>query len=185
MAYIKGLSVKLQGKWQNIVHAHDNIETILKQLSAVRSKLDWFHEAKGLASKVNVEPSVPRKTCHQKHRVNVPANSPSEYYKRAVTIPFLDHLISETNNRFNKYSLKKFRVLKLIPPNVYASKSCLTSNDIKDFLAVYGDDLPNIFTLSTELHCSSLKWTNDKKLSEGCNTIVKALNKPIQTSFQI
>ena len=30
LAYIKGLSVKLQGKWQDIVRAYSNIETVLE-----------------------------------------------------------------------------------------------------------------------------------------------------------
>ena len=102
------------------------------------------------------------------HRVNAPASSSSEYYKRAVTIPFLDHLISEMSNRFNEHSLKVSRVMKLMPPNVYASESCLTDGDLEDFLSLYSDDLPCRSTLNSELHCWYLKWTDDKKLSDDC-----------------
>ena len=68
LAYIKGLSVKLRGRWQDIVNAYSNIETVLKKLEDVRSKMELFHsryfdEAKELASKINVEPSIPRRTC--------------------------------------------------------------------------------------------------------------------------
>ena len=108
MAYIKGLSVKLQGKWQDIVHAYSNIVTVIKKLKDVRSKIElfhskWFDEVKEVASNVTVEPSVPRKTCRPMHQVNTPASSSPEYYMRAVTIPFLDHLISEISNRFNEH----------------------------------------------------------------------------------
>ena len=62
LAYIKGLSVKLQGKRQDIVRAYS---TVLKNLEDVRSNMELFHskyfdEGKELASKVNVDPSVPR-----------------------------------------------------------------------------------------------------------------------------
>ena len=70
LAYIKGLSVKLRGRWQDIVNAYSNIETVLKKLEDVRSKMELFHsgyfdEAKELASKINVKPSIPRRTCRQ------------------------------------------------------------------------------------------------------------------------
>jgi len=77
----------------------------------VRSKVElfhskWYDEAKTVASKVNVEPSISRRARHQAHRVN---SSPNEYYKCAVTIPFLYHLLSEMNNRFDKNCIKKCR----------------------------------------------------------------------------
>ena len=79
LAYIKGLSVKLQGKWQDVSRAYNNIEAVIKQLQDVRSKVEefhskWFDEAKTLASKVNVEPSIPRRACHQAHRANTQVN---------------------------------------------------------------------------------------------------------------
>lgn len=46
------------------------------------------------------------------------------------------------SNQFNEHGLKVLRVMKLIPPNVYASESCLIDGDLKDFLPLYGDDLP-------------------------------------------
>ena len=32
---------------------------------------------------------------------NVPAQEPEEYFKRSVTIPFLDHLLNELEQRFS------------------------------------------------------------------------------------
>ena len=43
LAYIQGLGVKLQGKWQDIVSAYSNIETVLKKLEDIRSKMELFH----------------------------------------------------------------------------------------------------------------------------------------------
>ena len=70
LAYTKGLSVKLQGKWQDIIRAYNNIEAVKKVLQDARSKVEvfhtkWFDESTLLASKVNLEPSIPRRACHQ------------------------------------------------------------------------------------------------------------------------
>jgi len=49
--------------------------------------------------------SIPRRTNQQQHRDNVPSNvpaqTPSDYYKLAVAIPLLDHLQSEMKTFFN------------------------------------------------------------------------------------
>jgi len=55
---------------------------------------EWFDLAVTTAANVGVVPSIPRRTNQQQHRDNVPAQTPSDYYKRAVAIPFLDHLQS-------------------------------------------------------------------------------------------
>ena len=100
MAYTKGLSVKLQGKWQDIIRAYNNIEAVKKVLQDARSKVEvfhtkWFDESTLLASKVNLEPSIPRRTCHQVHQFNIPVASANDYYKFVVTIPLPDHLVSD------------------------------------------------------------------------------------------
>jgi hypothetical protein len=60
---------------------------------------DWFTEATEVAREVGTEPSAPRLTGRQSHRNNVPQSNPEEYFRRAVAIPFLDHLIAEMSTR--------------------------------------------------------------------------------------
>ena len=55
-----------------------------------------------MAEKVGEEPRIPRRCARQIQRNNVPATTPSEYYKRAISIPTLDHLESEINSRFTE-----------------------------------------------------------------------------------
>lgn len=42
---------------------------------------------------------MPRVVGKQQHRCNAPANTPSEYWKRNLYLPFTDHLISELTDR--------------------------------------------------------------------------------------
>ena len=59
----------------------------------------WFNKAVEMAARIEVTPCVPRSVGHQTQRNNVPASNPEEYFKRAITIPFLDHIMQELNSR--------------------------------------------------------------------------------------
>ena len=48
----------------------------------------------------NVNPPVPRATAVQRHRCNAPAGTPSEYWRRNLYLPFIDHLITELTDRY-------------------------------------------------------------------------------------
>ena len=50
-----------------------------------------------IASDYDIDPSWPRTTGRQQHHNNVPADTPSAYWKRAMYLPFLDHLVTEVN----------------------------------------------------------------------------------------
>ena len=97
LGYTKALSVKLQGRYVDVVRAHEQIKLVKSTLTNARDNIDGFHSrvyAKALqvASKVQVQESIPRTTGRQQHRSNVPATSPSEYYRRSLTTPLLDYL---------------------------------------------------------------------------------------------
>ena len=75
-------------------------------------------------------------------------------YQRVVTIPVLDHLISEMNSRFNsQLSSLVTEVMQLLPPQIVKRDSATTPNELTEFRAVYGDILPSLLSLDTELHC--------------------------------
>ena len=50
---------------------------------------EWFGEAESLATDRGAVITIPRICKYQQHHSNVPADSPSEYYKRCLGIPFL------------------------------------------------------------------------------------------------
>ena len=52
--------------------------------------------AKITARKANIEPSTTRVVGQQQHGSNAEAGTPKDYHKRMLTIPLLDHLISDT-----------------------------------------------------------------------------------------
>lgn len=180
LSNIKGLSVKLQGRWQDVIRAHKKIKSVTESLEDVRKNVEsfhsqWYEEACSLASGINSQPSMPRIAQRQTHRANVPASTPKDYFRRVVTIPFVDHLILELNSRFSVHSTSIIEVLRLLPPSVYAMETRFTKQDISNFITKYSDDLPSVLSLDTELHCWNLKWKHDKINSDRHDTVVKTL----------
>jgi len=55
-----------------------------------------------MAAEWNIEPKMPRLATNQRHRVNVLAATPKEYWKRTLCLPLVDHLLEELNQRLLK-----------------------------------------------------------------------------------
>ena len=52
----------------------------------------WYKKAVTPSEKINITETIPRVAETQTNRSNTPAESVSDYYKRPITIPLLDHL---------------------------------------------------------------------------------------------
>jgi len=69
-------------------------------LQTARNNIDkyhsqWFCSVEEMCAAVDIEPSMPRTCGRQIHRSNITAENPTVFYKRSITIPLLDHLLSE------------------------------------------------------------------------------------------
>lgn len=109
LAYTRGLSVKLQGGYVDVTRAHKDIESVKVALKGARSQVDILHEhafeeAVRLGTMVGTEESSPHLAGRQQHRRNIPADTVTDYYKRNLTIPLLDHIISELDSHFDSES---------------------------------------------------------------------------------
>ena len=78
---------------------------------------------------------MPRISERQVHRMNLPATTAVEYYRRAVYLPLLDCIISDINARFTDNMLATLSELsQLIPANVV---KCARVN-LSELLQRYG-----------------------------------------------
>ena len=89
-------------------------------LQSVRDNIDthhsqWFSTVEKMCADVGTEPSLPRRCGRQIHRSNVPADTPSEYYCHSVSIPMLDHLLSEMKTRFTTHQKTALLGLCIVP----------------------------------------------------------------------
>lgn len=106
----KPLTIQLQSPSIDAEKAHEKVSLLFLTLNQLQTEIDATHShyyevAVDLAKETNIKPSKPRTTGRQTQRDNVPAESTSEYFKRAVTIPFLDQLLGQMQSRFSERNL--------------------------------------------------------------------------------
>ncbi|CAG2189409.1 unnamed protein product [Mytilus edulis] len=93
----------LQRKSVDLIEAVSESKVVIEQLNRKRNSIEaWdelFQKAVQVADTVEEVPVMPRAAGRQCHRVNVPAETPSQYWKRAMFLQFLDHLIQELTRR--------------------------------------------------------------------------------------
>ena len=158
---LKPLSVKLQKRDLDVYEAYTNSNNVTDDLQDIRDNMEdiwteWFDLAVTTAANVGVVPSIPRRTNQQQHRDNVPAQTPSDYYKRAVAIPLLDHLQSEMKTYFNPTNDIVLSSLFNLLPELEAVGD--KNPDIEAALEFYENDLPSPHVVDGELLRWKRKW---------------------------
>ena len=102
--FFLGLTRSLQQEAKDIVHAVSEVETLTLSLKKVRKNVDihhneWFETVSEMCSEVGTTPLIPRTCGRQHHRTNTPASTPSEYFRRTITVLILDHFLVELDRR--------------------------------------------------------------------------------------
>ena len=164
--FIKGLTVSLQR--QDICNAYKEVAAVKEALLQIRGGIDvehkkWYDCAVALGDTINASPpSMPRLCKHQIHRCNTPAETAEEYYRRTISIPFFDELLSHLNSRFSEMQIKAIRAMEIVPSefmrNALLQKNHLES--LKKDLEFYNEYIPNVSYLEQELRLWHCKWSS-------------------------
>ena len=168
LGYLLALTKSLQAEAKDIIQAVSEVNTVKAALRDVRENIEvhhseWFGKVEQACAGVGIQPSLPRVCGRQCHRSNVPAQTPSEYYRRNLSVPVLDHLVSELETRFTTHQQTALQGLCLIP-SVLVSKSVdEISPKICQLGQMYECDLPHSSSLPSELHCWHMKWKRQEK----------------------
>ena len=149
LVYMKEAVVKLQGKKQDIVTGIALVQDCIKELKDLRSDIQNYSErifqhSCRLAARSDVSVTVPRICQRQQHRMNQQSDSPEEYYKTTITIPFLDQLISDLSCRFDRHAKQAASLQGLLPTFITKSSS---PSDIKDAVEFYSEGKHSLFDL--------------------------------------
>ena len=168
------LSDMLQQKGVDLIEAISESRIIIEQLNRKRNNDEsWdelFEKARKLADTIEEAPSIPIGATRQRHRVNVPAENPSQYWKRAMYLPFLDHLIQELTNRLVTNE-DRFCVQYLIPKKL----SGLTRELTEKLYETFSDDLiaKDVSEFRQEIDRWVVKWdiASDPKPSNLSETL--------------
>lgn len=160
LSVLKPLSVKLQKRDIDVFQAYNHIKDFKSELQDIRGDIekfctDWYSMATTTARKADIEPTMPRVVGRQQHRSNVEAETPKDYYKRALTIPLLDHLISEMDTYFDPNNDAVMSSLLCVLPALLVSRE---GNPVQAALQYYEDDLPSPQVFDVELFRWRRKW---------------------------
>ena len=128
LLYLKEASVKLQGINQGIVSGLNLIDRCCSELKSLRRNvLDYsariYTHSSTLAEKSNISISAPCVSKRQQYHSNQPSESIEECFRHSVTIPFLDHLITELSFRFDEHTKKAALVQHLLPARIKSALS--------------------------------------------------------------
>lgn len=148
LKYIQALTANLQAEAQDIVSAVSEIGSVTAVLQSVRDKIDehhseWFLEIERMCTVVGVRPSQPRTCSHQTRRDNVPAESPSTYFKRCISIPFVDHMLSQLNSRFSSHQKSSLLGMYLVPSMLVTLTDEECGVKFDQLFKLYQNDLPS------------------------------------------
>ena len=166
--YLMALTKSLQSEAKDIVEAVSEIGNLTSVLQDLRDNVDkyhdeWFAEVEQMCTKIGTEPSLPRPCARQTHRSNIPSQTPKDYYRQTITIPLLDHMLSEIDRRFSTHHQTAVTGLYLVP-SILVNKTLVEAMSTLAKLGdMYSNDLPNPSSLQSEIHTWYLKWRQEKQ----------------------
>ena len=161
LSYVIDISRSLQKKARDICDAYSEVSTVQKALEQVRMRVDdkhkgWYQHAVDMGEPLGAPPpSIPRRCGRQTQRDNIPGDSPEDYFRCIITVPFLDQLVQHMESRFSPLQRKPISGLCLVP-SVHNSLSSF--DDLDDLVRMYQDDLPSPSTWEAELHRWKISW---------------------------
>ena len=161
--YTMPLTRHLQERRIDVMKSLEQIDLLKKMVTSLREELDETHDkfyqkALAMAKAVDTAERVPRICKRQTNRENVESNSPSEYYKRALTIPFLDHLASELNQRFSVENCTVLNGLYIVPSVFLSCRGVSWKEKFMQFVKIYESDLPYPRQMSSEIDLWEKYW---------------------------
>ena len=173
LRYVLPLSISLQGRSMDILTAMTDVKHVISAIEKCQINMDnlgaeWYAQALCLSESVFApQPEIPRIGRRQQNRANTPAATPQQYFHRTVTIPFIDHLLTEMKTRFSPMQQRAANGLSLIPSG-WRKKTI-------DYSQLIIGSLPSAHSLTAELDCWQMKW--DAKDCDPPNSVTCTLRE--------
>ena len=130
---------------------------------------------------------MPRVVGTQIHRSNTPAESVSDYYKRTITIPLLDHLMCELDYRFDSSKTESiFNGFVIVSEKLVAIVKQPEKGHWKEKFSLFenfiSDDLPNALSIDNELELWETYWISYNRSVSNYVPSTLVLNESIKLS---
>lgn len=180
------LSVSLQAKNADLASAVDMANSLNLLLKDMRENAELkFHElistAQNCAQEIGEEIKIPRLVGRQNYRENYDLNSPEDYYRVAVYLPFIDHFINQLELRFLKHKKMLLNIQNILP-NTAINLNEQAINESIDFITM---QWPEIITVHDNIvKKEALLWKQRWiGLDERPQNFIDALNLCNQSVF--
>ncbi|XP_053564675.1 52 kDa repressor of the inhibitor of the protein kinase [Bombina bombina] len=165
LSFTRAFGKNLQGQTLDVFSAANSLTAVLHALNEVMENIEvyhefWFEEAVNLATKLDVQVKLPGRFRRMQHTNLQPDFTTENFYKEALSIPTIQHIIQGLKDVFSEQHLKALRCLSLVPSVMGQLKFSTSEEHNTD---MYKCDLPNPDTLSAELHCWRVKWKHRGK----------------------
>ena len=152
ISYTEGLTRLLQARAMDLIQAVQHVTSLKQVLTDARTDVEnqfhiIFDKASRQAAEYDVQVKTPRTCSVQATRDNQPSQNAEEYYRRPLAFPFLDHLVTEIENRFDSHSVMAMKCLGIIP-SCFHIKDRASDKEMFDF---FQNDIPHRSTFEAEL----------------------------------
>ena len=113
-------------------------------------------------------------------------NNPKEYYKVALTIPFVDHIIQQLKDRFSNLPL--YEGFSIMPEYIFTDEAKVKNGDqlsnwkikFRKFLKPYVQGIPAMSNLYAQLDMWEIHWKKyEGKFPTNLSDLIKMTDKTI------
>ncbi|XP_062521172.1 zinc finger MYM-type protein 1-like [Corticium candelabrum] len=155
LSFCDPLTKSLQSPHCDVLKAYQTAKLLRTTISAQRRE-DKFKElwerVQTVAGEVDAQIDKPRTAIRSTYRSNAGMQTAEQdsavaYFRRNVYYPFIDHAVTELNNRFPDTSESMLIGYRLLPSSV----SSITRSEVNSIKLFYGPDLPNGATFEPEV----------------------------------
>lgn len=167
LSALVSLSAILQKKDCDLLQAVTETKVVRRMIENERNDDSvWdalYEKALELATDVDVEPTMARNVGQQRNRANAPAQTVSQFWKVNMYLPFVDHLLTELEDRLLQSS-DRFKAQWLIPANVQQSR--LPDEQCLEIFEAFSSNL-DVDQVTFMRECSKWRtWWTDPSLAD-------------------
>ena len=183
--YLRSLTIRLQERRADISKTLKHVSTVKAVLEGERENIDqkqnnFYSAVCNVAKEHNISIEKPRTCVNQGYRENYPSENISEYYKRSLTIPFLESLLVQMEQRFTPKNLALYSGFNLLPSIMIRTPSWKSM--LQPFLDVYQSTITDFADIAGELDLWQKYWEGEFKtpsalLEQQCASIAEVLKK--------
>ncbi|XP_061608407.1 THAP domain containing 12a [Phyllopteryx taeniolatus] len=178
MILLRAFAKNIQGEATDIYFAAGSVKAVLHSLKEVADNIDvyhefWTEEAVNLSATMEIPVELPRSLL-RKHQSDVGTLQPENYYKEHLTVPVVNNTLKEVGELFSDDHLKALKCLSLVPAVIEQNKAAQPE---EENMLVFKNDIPNVGSLTAELHCWWVKWNKKGKGESLPSTLQETLQQ--------